>query len=401
MCLLHVLLTESAAFDLTVSAVHCEHGIRGEESLRDAEFAKNFCKERNVPLFVFSADIPARARLSGRGLEEEGREFRYACFREVIESGKADYVATAHHRDDYAETVLFRLARGTSLSGLAAIGEYGGIIRPFLEVTRAEIERFAAENALPFVTDGTNTDTAYARNAIRYNVLPALNDAVQEASAHLVEFALRAEEDDDYLQSLAERELVREGGEIRISVRLPQPLFSRACVIAIKELGCVKDYTSVNLRAVATLKSLQSGRRACLPDSLEAVREGEYITLWRPKKSVADPVLFAEGEISFGGYVVSVTTEEARGLRADRDFFPAGCVVRTRREGDRFTPFGGKEKSLKAFLTDKKIPARVGRELPLIAKENRIYAVLGVEISDEVRVTERTVKTVFLAARKK
>lgn len=200
MTLLHLLRARAAELDIDLSALTCEHGIRGERSLKDLRFVEELCEEWGIPLTVFRADIPARAKLSGRGLEEEGRAFRYSCFREILDADRADAVATAHHRDDVAETVLFRLARGTSPAGLAAIREGQGIIRPLLKVTRAEIEGYAARNGLPFVTDESNEDTRFARNAIRRNVLPALENAVGGAAAHLVEFAQCVQEDETYLR---------------------------------------------------------------------------------------------------------------------------------------------------------------------------------------------------------
>ncbi len=396
-CLLHCLLQAAEPLNLTLSALTCEHGIRGEESLRDLAFVRELCEKWRVPLTVYTADIPARAAASGRGFEEEGREFRYACFRETLETGAADCVATAHHRDDFAETALFRLARGTSLAGLSAIGERDGIIRPFLSVTRAEIERYAAENELPFVTDSSNSDEAFARNAIRHSVMPALERTVNGASRHLTEFALRAAEDDRLLQELARKEVRRQGDWFFVPVRLPAPLFSRACLFAVRSLGGEKNYTSANVAEIARLKELQSGRRASLPFGLTAVREGGEIAIGREKAVDKAELPFREGAFELNGYKCRVSfVGQAGALHADYDAFPAGAVVRTRREGDYIVPFKGTRKSLKEYFTDKKIPARAGRELPLVAAGSEVFAVFGVEISDGVKVTEQTARTAYL-----
>lgn len=398
-CLLQIFYEFGGAYDIALSAITCEHGIRGEASLDDLGFVKSFCAERDIPLFVFSADVPNRARLSGRGLEEEGRVFRYECFSKILKEGKADFVATAHHRDDLAETVLFRLARGTSLSGIAAIREREGIIRPFLNVSREEILAFLEERKIPFVTDETNADGKFSRNAIRKNVLPALEEIVHGAAEHIADFARRAGEDDGFLQSLAERSVKREGNEIFVPADLPRPLFFRAAVSAIAALGG-SNYGEGVLCEIGKLQHLQSGRKVCF-SGIEAVREQDDIVFFRPRGCFFGELPFSAGIFETGSYRITVSEEEIPdALYADFCKIPEGCVIRTRREGDRFTPFGGKEKPLKKFLTDKKISARKSAQLPLVAKGNTVYAVFDAEISDSVKVTEDTKRRIYLKAEK-
>lgn len=385
--LLHAFHAQADEFGIVLSAVTCEHGIRGKQSLRDLAFVQSLCENWNIPLTVFRADIPARARESKCGLEEEGRKFRYECFALIIESGKADFVATAHHRDDLAETVLFRLARGTSLSGINAIRERDGIIRPFLTVSRAEIEQYARAHGLAYKKDGSNRDERYMRNKLRHTVMPALERVVHGAGAHLAQFAHKAEEDDAYLRSLALQNVTVCGGEISFPVDLPMPLFARACTVAFRKFN-LESYTAKNVEEIASLKASQSGKKVCF-QGLEAMREGDGIVFYRPQEKFTGEIPFAEGAFEVGAWRVRIASGEGE-LYADADRFPAGCVLRTRREGDSFTPYGGKEKPLKKFLTDRKVPARKSATLPLVAKGNTVYAVFGVEISDLVKVTGGT-----------
>ena len=194
------------------------------------------------------------------------------------------------------------------------------------------------------------------------------------------------------------REQVREGEDgMRVPVGIALPLFTRACLYAMKACGVTRDYTAANFAEAARLKELRSGARASLPAGLYAVREGAYVTLARPLPPPA-PVAFACGTFAWGEGTLVVSGTPAEGaLRADMDAFPAGCEVRTRREGDVFTPFGGKKKTLKKFLTDRKIPARIGQMLPVVAKGNEVYAVVGAEIADGVKVTKNTVRKVWLS----
>ena len=173
--LLHYLHKNAEEAHISLSALTCCHGIRSSAEA-DVAFVEEVCKAWGVPLTVFRADVPARAKQSCRNLEEEGRLFRRECYQTMLDGG-ADAVLTAHHRDDYAETVLFRLARGTSLQGLDVFPAQKGLLRPLLGVTRARIDEYIQENALPFREDETNADVAFSRNRIRHEVLPALERA--------------------------------------------------------------------------------------------------------------------------------------------------------------------------------------------------------------------------------
>ena len=395
-CLLQVFYENAAAYDLTLSAITCQHHIRGDSAERDFNFVKALCAERNIPLFEFSADIPSRAKQSKRGLEEEGRAFRYECFQQILREGKADVVATAHQKGDVAETVLFRLARGTSLAGMDVIQERGGIVRPFLGITKEEILAYLKERGIPYMTDETNDDERFSRNAIRGRVLPALEEIVHGAEEHIADFARRAGEDNAYLNSLAEAAIWQGWDGIYIPVDLPRPLFIRAVVLSVRKLGG-RDYGEKVLQEVEKLLSLQSGRkvRFC---GIEAVKEKNSIVLHQIRERFLKELPLSQGTFEAGVYRVIIGEERIpSALYADYDKFPSGCVLRTRREGDLFTPFSGRQKTLKKYLTDKKISARIGAELPLIAEGNTVYAIFGVEISDAVKVTEDTSRLIYLA----
>ena len=318
---------------------------------------------------------------------------------------------TAHHRDDYAETVLFRLARGTSLQGLDVFPAQKGLLRPLLSVTRARIDEYIKENDLPFREDETNADVALSRNRIRHEVLPALERAVLGAKENLVRFAERAVRDDAFLGALALRE-VRGEGEKRVSVDLPEPVFFRACLAAMKALGLTRDYTESNLKELQKLASAQAGRFTRLPCGITVYREGADLVFLPGRKDaegadkaqkVQELSFFLGRQEAFGG-VLEVgegeppqTTGEqpkacGRVLYVDLAAVPEGAVWRTRREGDTFLPCGGHQKSLKKFLTEKKIPARVGRELPVLAEGSEVLCIAGVELSERIKRTQETAR---------
>ncbi|MBO5526224.1 MAG: tRNA lysidine(34) synthetase TilS [Clostridia bacterium] len=380
MALLHYLSEHSEGFSLL--AVHCEHGIRGEEALKDASFVESYCRERGIAFRLFREDCPARARNEKISLESAARLFRYESFASVLSEGLADVVLTAHHEKDNAETVLFRLARGSSLSGLAGICEREGIARPMLHVTRFEVDDYIARNGIPYREDGTNTDERYTRNFIRREILPLLEEKIPGSTSNIARFARLAKEDDELLCSMAE-ELI-EGNSVRLDHRFP--LFSRACLSVMKALGLDSDYTSTHLTAVYSLIDKENGKKITLPNGIEAYREYDRVTFYRSVSAAAETP-FRFGTIPFGKGQVVVGEGN---LFFDADRIPETAVVRTRRDADRFRPYKGHEKSLGDWMTDKKIPLSTRNCIPVVADGNKILIVVGYEISDEVKLTAGT-----------
>ena len=380
-CLLDCFCSKAKEYEISLSAVHVEHGIRGEESLRDMHFCEELCKSFDIPLKIYKRDIPALAKKEKIGLEEAARKARYEIFLSLLKGGEADLVATAHHADDVAETILFRLARGTSPSGMRPIASFGGIVRPFLSVDRSQISAYLKARGLPYVEDSTNSDESYTRNYIRRTVLPAFEKINENAEIHLLQFADLCARDDEYLSRLAKKEIIYFGKDRLVPVSLPDPLFFRACLLC---LDAEKDYTSALFQEISKLKTLQSGKKISLRHGQFAAREYENIVFYSPEEPPREAP-FREEDFS----------DETKKLRADLDAFPKGCVVHTRREGDFIVPFKGRKKSLKKFLTDRKISARLQKTLPLIACGEEILVVCGVEISDRVKVTESTTRVGF------
>lgn len=192
----------SAEFGVTVTAVHINHLLRGAESDRDEEFCRELCGGLDIPLTVFRRNAAAFAHSLGASVETGAREMRYQLFSEIA----ADKIATAHNLNDNAETLLFRIARGTGLRGLVGIPPVRDtIIRPLLRCSREEIEAFLAEREQAYVTDSTNLSESCTRNKIRRRIVPemhALHGAFPDCvTAMTANFA----EDEDYLSSEAER----------------------------------------------------------------------------------------------------------------------------------------------------------------------------------------------------
>lgn len=405
--LLHWLKTQESDCGFVLSAVHCEHGIRDEESLSDMRFVEEYCRGLGVELTLFQEDCPARASEEKCSLETAARDFRKRCFERLISSEKADFIATAHHQADEAETVLFRLARGSSLTGAKGMTETDGyILRPLLSWTKAEIGEYAARHGLQYRVDSTNLSNEYTRNKLRHEVLPRLEEAVDGASANLARFAALAAEDDGLLYRLAQALIVKKGEEYLVRFDTERPLFRRACLLALKGLGLEKDYTALHLEQAFALQSLERGAKCTLPKGIVAVKGTDGVIFRKEsgetRAEKAAPQPFADGDFNGGAYTVEISEtprescEGKRTLRIDGDKVPDGAVFRFREEGDSFRKFGGGTKSLKKFFNEKKLPVEEREYLPLLAVGSEIYAVCGVELSEKLRVDEQTKRTLYL-----
>lgn len=379
MALLHYLSDHTEGFSLLV--VHCEHGIR-KDSLADARFVERYCKDRDLPFLLFQEDCPLRAKVEKQSLETVARSFRYESFDKLLKTKQADVILTAHHESDNAETILFRLSRGTSISGICGITDREGIARPMLHVTREEIDDYVTTHAIPYREDSTNTDETYTRNFIRHEILPRLEEKIPSATTNIVRFATLAKEDDEFLYTLSESLI--EQNSVRIDDRFP--LFSRACLSVMKRMGLDSDYTYQHLRSLYELCNKENGKMIVLPKHIVVYREYDKITFYQ-KTGPAIEIPFTEGELPFREKVVVIGEQ---GLFFDLDKIPPSAVLRTRREGDRFHPFKGHEKSLGDWMTDHKIPLAERGNIPLIADGNRVLIVIGYEISDEVKLTMET-----------
>ena len=238
MCLLHLLHTDGA----DVTAAHFEHGIRGEESLRDAAFVADWCREHGIPCIVGHGDVPALAAREGLGLEEAARRARYEFLTRTAAERGCDVIATAHTRDDSAETLIFNLVRGSGAAGLSGIPrQRGNIVRPLLDVSRAQVEAYLTAHAIPHVEDSSNGTDDYTRNRIRRHILPALRQINPRADEALCRAGALIEQDNAWLEQLArafiDREL-RDGSLSLAALRaLPVPVSSRVLRRLLPGLG--------------------------------------------------------------------------------------------------------------------------------------------------------------------
>lgn len=401
-CLLHLMLANAKDLGVTVKAVNVEHGIRGESSINDSLFVESLCKALNVPLKSKRFDCVVFSKQNGLTVEEGARKLRYDFFFELLESGFCNKIATAHHLSDSVETVLLNLFRGASPSGLKGIPEVsynGKIIRPMLTCTREQIDEYVVNNSLNYVEDETNGLTDYSRNFLRLKVIPEIKSRFPEMEKSILRFTTVLANEDEFLSRLAGQIVEIFDDSIKIKCDVENVIFARACVIAMKGIGIVKDYDKAHIDALISLKDAQNGKKISLLNGVVAVKEYSHVALY---KSCSNPLIetsFVLGDVEFLGQKITVSKVEETPnfknsedgvLYFDLDKIPQSAVIRNRRDCDVFTKFGGGTKNLGDYMTDKKIPLIKRDRVPIVADGNVVFIVGNYEISDLIKIDAYT-----------
>lgn len=391
----------SGKYDGEFFVVHVNHNLRGENSDADCDLVRKYCEEKGVKFTLYSEDVKGFCEKGGYGIEQGARLVRRAIFSDIVKSGNAERVVTAHHMQDFSESVLMHVFRGSGIDGLCGIKEDDGmLIRPLLYTSRAQIEKYIDSRGVNYRDDESNSDSAYTRNFLRNEVMPLIRKCYPNLDGSLAAIARQAKYASEYIygESMLP-ELV--GVEAVLDVKAlfqPEALASCSIFRALEEIGARVDCEGVHIEAVKSLKDKKSGARVCLPHFVEAERHKDKLYFYRKEEKDNAVLPFNEGEIAIGGYIVSVNGENGK-LVFDADKIPDGAVVRTRREGDRFKRFKGGEKSLGDYFTDAGVPLHRRDNIPLVTAGSEVLIVCGVEISDSVKTDENTTNKRYLSVK--
>ena len=408
-CLLYIMDELKSEYNLDITAVHINHMIR-ETAGRDEDFTRNLCEKLGIKFISHKTDCPAISQRDGISLEEAGRNERYRLFNETGEKeyGKDKYkIAVAHHMDDLAETLIFNMARGTGINGLASVKcVSGNIIRPLLCVTRAEIEEFLLGAGAEYVNDETNFSDDYARNKIRHKIIPTMNEITEKAVNHMASCAGQLGEIEDYLREQTESirvKYVRESeNEVLISdsVLNEHPaLVKRVIHRALTEVaGRARDISAIQIEAVLNLFKLQTGRKRDLIYNMEALRVYEGVKIVTKKEVSEEDRENILGSLHFEIKDRDFSQNIPTDLYTkwfDYDKIKYSLNVRFRHEGDYLTVNDQNAKKLLSdYMTNEKIPSDKRDEIPLLADNDHILWVVGYRISNYYKVTDETKKIV-------
>lgn len=434
-CLLLVLYAIFKGANVSMEVVHVEHGIRGEESRKDAAFVAELCERMQLVCHMVSVDVPSYAREKRLGEEEAARILRYEAFVRLAKERQAK-IALAHHMEDNAETILFQMARGSALAGLCGMQpvrvDENGVcyIRPLLEVHRKEIESFLMSHGQGYCMDSTNQELEYSRNYIRNKVLPELEKVNAQAVAHMNETAAHLAEVRDFLNMQTQThwtecvEYEEQGMCLNIEKWMKlHPVMKKELVYRViaESAGSKKDIHAVHVEVVMNLCKNQSGKEVNLPYGIQVKKE--YDKLWFYKGDKCETVkeygcmrIVTQSELSACLDSETVIEYELgdKGEKLqirlfsyqadfgeipknpytkwmDYDKIKDGFCIRNRNSGDYFIcdDFGHRKK-LKQYFIDEKIAVSKRESMWLLAQDNLVLWLIGGRMSEHAKVTEHT-----------
>ena len=403
--LLHVLNSLKEEWNITLFAAHFHHGVRGEEADRDEHFCKALCERYGIPFFCEKADVPSIARESGESVELCGRRLRYRFLDKTVRDIGGAKIATAHHSDDNAETVLWNLTRGTGLAGLAGIPiKRDNIIRPLLCCTRAGIEAYCAENHLDHVTDSTNLSDDYTRNKLRHQVMPVLRELNPSVGESIGRMTAILREADEYLNYISEKELKAAKtpyGWSCESLLQCEPIILKYAIKNILEKAAAPvdfQHTALIIEAMRTNGAVDVGggyTASCAQGILRIVPQKtdtddfcmpilDYMREYGTRIKVRDGQPF---EIA---PPLAISGEKINNLLLHDgipcDIMTRDTLIRRRRAGDTFTDHRrGVTKTVKKLLNELKIPRELRDTILLVANGSTVLWIEGVGTSAQAK----------------
>lgn len=409
-CLTYTLNLLRSELGLELFTAHLNHGIRGDEAMRDEQFAQSFSENLGIKCFTERADIPCLAKNSGKSEETIAREVRYAFFERILNKYEIDKIATAHNRNDNAETILMNLIRGGTLSALCGIPyKRGNIVRPLLNVKREQIEKYCKLNQLEFVTDSTNLTDDYTRNKIRHIFIPQIEN---EFNPNFIETvtsnAVLNQEENNYLKKLADEAYRKTVTDSIIDISALQEydtaIQRRIVRNALEEHYNTSDgITSQSICDILELAKKNSGKSINIHNN--TIVKNEYgkliITNNLPITEVCFEYRISVGEMQIideikKKIVVSKTNSRKTDGAVYLDPHNAEEItVRSKRTGDKFYPSGmSGSKKLKEYFIDSKIPKDKRSNIPVIEINGKIGAV-GRRVDERFLFKDKGIKIEF------
>ena len=403
--LLHVMSEDAKKRGYTLYVAHFNHKIRGEDAERDAEFCRAKAEKYGLPFFLGEADVPALAKQNGNSLEMEAREQRYSFFEKIMREHNIPLLVTAHHADDNIETVLLHILRGSGTAGLCGITPHRDfatdlhLCRPMLRATKREILDFCSDNGLSYVTDATNDDTTYERNAIRKDVVPTLRSLRPNLADVFTRLGENAAETEDFMTETARRFIERECQPSCI------PITSLNCVhtaLRAKVLSMVFEETSgtslehVHIRALIMLAERGIPHSSVsLPEQMRAVIENDalcFVPDQKEKTEINYTQELREGELSpcegvkikIERYSAQKKERNPNSLLIAPSVFFSGAYFRPKRDGDSVC-VRNINKKVKKLFNEKKVPLNVREKLPILVRDDEILWIPGIAVCDRLR----------------
>lgn len=382
--LLEFFVSVKEKYDLDICVAHIEHGIRGEDSVNDAEFVENYCKKLGVNFYLKTIDAPNLAKKAKMGVEEYSRMARYDFFNTI----ECDKIATAHNLTDNIETLLFRLARGTGLKGACSIPAVRGkIIRPFIEVSSGEIRKWCNDNNIPYRVDCTNSDSAYSRNLIRLEILPLFEKLNANYQDNIENFISDVNEDyafiDDYVKSIYPKIVKNNEIDLPKLNELDLSIKKRILIMFFDENGY--SLNRIHLQSVIDI-TLKSGKTQ--------IKENVFAISAKGKIRIAKfNDLNKKDEFVTKILNIDEFKDKNIDFYCDCDKIVGNIIIRAKQAGDRIKPADRNvSKTLKKLFNESAYPIEKRDKKIVVCDDIGIVGVIGLCADERVKVDCNTAK---------
>lgn len=420
--LLHVLMSLKDKLSIEVVAAHLNHCIRSKDAEEDSRFVEEIAARLGIASVVGKIDVPKLSKELRTGLEDAARRARYDFLQEVTKNTGASKIAVAHTVDDQVETVLLNIIRGTGLDGLAGMPAVrDNIIRPLINVSRADVEEYLRALGETWRTDSTNLDTSYSRNRVRLELIPYieehLNPRVRKAVASLSSLA---KDDAKVVRDLAQQAFESIATHIskdRVAIdatklRQLARAIQRRCVRNAVEIvkGDLRDLEFDQVERIIDSVDVSMPFNLTLPSGeVYAALVDDELSIFRivePQKIEVVRQIFFPGSTKVPelGVIIDAAAVDPK-TRPSTPFevvldtakLAGPLYVRTWEPGDRIQPLGmSGHKKLQNLFTDRKIPRFERSRTPIITDDQKIVWVAGIAASELAKVSEDTVIAVKL-----
>lgn len=414
--LFHFLYSIEYKYNLKLIAVHINHCIRGKDADEDAEYVKNLCIRYNVPVEIFKCDIKKEAKKLKITEEEAGRIKRYEIFQNVLQQYNADKIAVAHNMNDQAETILMRICRGTGLTGLSGIQPVrDNIIRPLIECSREDIEKYCIDNNLNYRDDFTNSIDIYTRNKIRLQLIPWIQENLNSSIVKTISsMASILQQENLYMQQQSFEAYQKcivylDKTSIKLDIDIlkcqPNVIQNRVIRIALQNLkNDLHDIENNHILSIVELIDRQSGKKINITNRIIAQKQYNILYLYIDKIESVNycydiklnqSLYIKEAKL----YIVSKLfcvqnfVQKPNNLYTkvfDYDKIGDNIKIRTRQIGDKIYLKGTGSKKIKDYFIDIKLPQQLRNTTPLLAVNNDIIWILGYRVSGSYNVDKST-----------
>ena len=419
-CLLNILYNLKAELNIEIGAAHLNHLLRDKDAFEDEEYVKTLCKSLDIPCFVKRVDINKYSKDKKMSSEMAGREARYNFFDDIVKDEGYTKIATAHNANDQAETILFRLMRGSGIEGLCGIKvRRDKIIRPILCLSRKEVEEYIEINNLKPRIDKTNFEKIYNRNKIRLDMIPYIKEKFNEDIIQtLNRMSVLLQKDNEFIENSArsfyEKHCIEQSDYFIIKKEMfdnKEAVVTRVIRYALTNFSKTHyDFEMKHIYEICNLAKNNSGKAIDLPNKIYA--ENIYGDIYIKERininniDVKQEIVVNKNEINGKKIFFDNENIEFSLLKNDSnldlnqnnlikyfdfDKINDSISLRKRKNGDKIIPLGMKgSKKIKDLFIDMKVPKEERDCIPLLCFDENISWIVGIRVSEEYKITNKT-----------